>query len=99
MPFGKVQDQRNITVMSSTIPKKDSMPVLLLLAENILTVWYFWIKDIHRTAPNMERVDLMTRKDSPMKDIIGINVGGRRHMVVHVCNVVSSEGKNSRVYP
>ena len=41
----------------------------------------------------------MMRKDSPMKDIIRKDIGGEGNMVVQVCSIVNSKGKNSRVDP
>ena len=47
----------------------------------------------------MERVEFMTRKDIPMKDISRRNIGGGGHMVVNICSVVNSKEKKSRVNP
>ena len=55
MPCGKIKDQRDITGMIITIPKKYPTPGLCLPAGNILTICYFWIKGVHQTDPNMER--------------------------------------------
>ena len=85
--------------MSRTITKKDSMPGLWLPAGKIGTIWYFWIKDVHRTASNMESAEFMMRKDSPTKDIIRRYIGGGGHIVVHVSRVVNIEGTNSRFNP
>ena len=47
----------------------------------------------------MELVEFITGKDSPMKYISSIYIGGGWHMVVQVCSVVNSEGPKSRVNP
>ena len=70
-PCGKVQDQKDITRMSRTIPKKYSTPGLWLPAGTILTVWCFGIKDIHRTDPYTECAEFKTRKYIPMKTSAG----------------------------
>ena len=89
MPCGKVQDQRDFTGMSKAIPKNDVTPGLWFPAENISTFQYFCMKDVHLTAPNMERADFMMRKYSPIKDISRSNIGGGGHMVVQLCSVVN----------
>ena len=83
--------------MSRTIPKKYAAPGLRLPVGKLLTVQYFWIKDVHQTAPNMERVEFIMRNDSTMKDIRMNNIGGGGYMVVHVCIILKNEGENSRV--
>ena len=97
IPCGKFQYQMDIAVISRTISNKYAAPRLWFPVGNILTDQYFCIKDVHRTAPNMERVDFIVRKDSTMKEISRRNIGGGRHMVVQVCIIVNSEGTNSRV--
>ena len=82
MPCGKVQYQIDVAGISRTIPKKDSAPGILMLAENILTIWIFCIKDVQRTAPNMEHAEFMNRKYSPMKDISRSYTVVVRNMVV-----------------
>ena len=47
----------------------------------------------------MERVEFMTSEDSPMKDIIRSEIGGRGHMVVNLLSVVKREGQKSMVNP
>ena len=96
-PYGKVQDQKDITRMSMAIPKKYATPGLWLPVGKLLTVWCFWIKDIHRTDPYTECVEFKTRKDIPMKDISSSKIGSGRHMTVQECRVVIYEGSNIRV--
>ena len=84
--------------MSINIPKKDATPGLWLSEGKLLTVRYFYIKDSHQTDPNMERVEFMTRKDSPMKDIIRRNIEHRGNMVVNVCRVVKTKGTEIILY-
>ena len=93
MPCGNFQDQRDVTGMIMTIPKKDTVPGYCLPVGKLLTAWDFWIKDVHRTEPSMEHAEFIMSKDSPMKDIGRSDIGGRGNMVVHACIVVNRGDK------
>ena len=45
----------------------------------------------------MERAEFITKKDSPMKDILRRDIGGGGHKVVQLFRVINREGAKSRV--